>query len=51
MSKRIYDGFRAVRPQAPSFQNGWFKQLIVEIPDFVGEVYSGDLIYGIFQGD
>lgn len=49
MSKEVYDGFRAARPQAIELKNSWFKKVQVEIPEYAGEIYGGDIIYKIFS--
>ena len=51
MSKSVFDGFRAARPQAPELKYGWFKQVKVDIPEHTGEVYGGDVIYTIFANN
>jgi adenylate cyclase len=49
MTRDIYEGFRAARPQAPELQNGWFKPMPIDIPDHKGDIFSGDVIYTIFN--
>jgi adenylate cyclase len=49
MSKQIYDGFRAARPDSPCLLNGWFEKIVAKIPEYTGEVYGGDVIYTIFR--
>ena len=50
MTKIVYDGFRVACPEALAVRNGWFKQVKIEIPEYSGNVYGGDVIYKIFRG-
>jgi class 3 adenylate cyclase len=49
MSKRVYDGFKAARPNAPEIQNGWFTGVRRTIPDVPDEVLGLDVFYITFK--
>lgn len=49
MTKVVYDGFRAARPVAVEIKNGWFKEIDIQIPDYNGKVYGGDVILTAFK--
>jgi hypothetical protein len=51
MTRKVYDGFRVARPQAPELKGGWFKLVPIDIPDYAGEVYGGDVIYTVFRNN
>jgi adenylate cyclase len=48
MTKAVYDGFRAARPAAPEIKNEWLQKIDVQIPDYSGEVYGGDVVFTAF---
>lgn len=49
MSKKVYDGYRAARPNSDEIKNGWYKKIDVAIPDYTGEVYGGDVFFSAFK--
>jgi adenylate cyclase len=50
MTRAVYDGFKAARPNAVELENGWFTKIAITIPDYNGDVYGGGVIYTVFRG-
>jgi adenylate cyclase len=50
MTKRVYDGFRQARPNAPCLANGWFAPVNLRIPGYTEQAYGGNVIYTLFKG-
>src|SRR5262249_38229096 len=49
VSKRVFDGFRAARPNAIELQNKWFTPVALEIPGYTEQAYGLSVIFTIFQ--
>jgi adenylate cyclase len=49
MTKAVYDGFRASRPSAIELKNGWFRPINVQVPEYDGQIYGGNVIWAIFK--
>jgi adenylate cyclase len=49
MTSAVYDGFRRARPDAIELRNGWFYQVELDIPEYSGQVYGGDVYYIVFK--
>lgn len=49
MTKRVYDGFRSVRPKAEELQNSWFYAINLDIPEYDGQAYGGDIMFNAFD--
>jgi adenylate cyclase len=49
MTKAVYDGFRAARPDAIELQKKWFYPISIELSDYNGQIYGGDIIYKVFR--
>jgi hypothetical protein len=49
MTKRVYDGFRQARPNAPCLVNRWIAPVNVSIAEYTEQAYGGDVIYTAFQ--
>ena len=45
MTKTVYDGFKKDRPDANSIKNGWWSKKDIDVRDYNGEVYGGDVIF------
>jgi hypothetical protein len=45
MSKRVYDGFRASRPDAIELHDGWLKPVQVEIRGYNEATYGMEAMY------
>ncbi len=50
MTKCVLDGFRAERPYAVEFQNGWFQKVTRTIPNVSEEIFGGNVIYLPIRG-
>lgn len=48
MTKEVYDGFRSTKPEAIELAKGWFRPINLNIPEYSGQVFGGDVIYKIF---
>lgn len=49
MTKEVYDGFRSAKPEAIELANGWFRPINLNIPEYSGQVFGGDVVYKIFK--
>jgi adenylate cyclase len=49
MTKAVYDGFKAARPDAIELRNGWISRQTIHIPEYSGDLYGGDVVYTPFQ--
>lgn len=49
MTKAVYDGFKAAKPNADSIKNGWWSKKKVDVKDYDGEVYGGDVIFSAVE--
>lgn len=49
MSKRVYDGFRAARPNAIELQQGWLNPVDVAVAGYSDPVYGMDAIYSAIR--
>jgi hypothetical protein len=49
MSKLVWDGFRAAKPNDDSVTKGWFRAVDVEVPGLNSAVFGGDVIFTIFK--
>ncbi|MEI6420573.1 MAG: adenylate/guanylate cyclase domain-containing protein [Lentisphaerota bacterium] len=48
MTKQVYDGFRAAKPDAIELKSGWLHKVNVTIPEYSGQIFGGDIIYKVF---
>jgi class 3 adenylate cyclase len=49
MSKLVWDGFRAAKPDADSVKKGWFKAVDLKVPGLASSVFGGDVIFNMFK--
>lgn len=49
MTKRVFDGFRRLRPSDPSLTNSWFSPVEVSIPDYTEPAFGGDVHFIAFR--
>jgi adenylate cyclase len=45
MTKAVYDGFAKSNPNADSVKNGWWSKKVLNVRDYDGDIYGGDVIY------
>jgi len=43
MTKAVYDGFKSARPNSDIIKNDWFYKQSINVKDYDGEVYGGDV--------
>lgn len=48
MTKAVFDGYKAARPNAPAVVNKWLDKIAATVPGYNGEVYGGDVIWSSF---
>ena len=44
MTKAVYDGYKSANPNADSIKNGWFSKKSINVRDYSGDIYGGDVI-------
>jgi adenylate cyclase len=44
MTKAVYDGYKLANPNADSIKNGWISKKSINVRDYDGDVYGGDVI-------
>ncbi len=44
MTEKVYNGFKAVRPNSDIVKNGWFSEKTLDVRDYQGKVFGGDVI-------
>tara|TARA_R110002072_G_scaffold284396_5_gene448667 strand:+ start:364 stop:1311 length:948 start_codon:yes stop_codon:yes gene_type:complete len=49
MTKAVYDGFKAAKPNADSIKNGWWSKNNAGVKDYDGEIYGGDVIFSAVE--
>lgn len=49
MTKAVYDGYKAAKPQAPGIVNRWWHKVEVEVPGNRQPIYGGDVVWISFQ--
>lgn len=49
MTKAVYDGYRAAKPNAPGLVNGWWHKVDVQVTGHRQAVYGGDVVWTNFQ--
>jgi len=43
MTKAVFDGYKTANPEADAIKKGWFAKRAVEVKDYDGDVYGGDV--------
>jgi class 3 adenylate cyclase len=44
MTKAVYDGYKSANPNADSIKNGWLSKKSINVRDYSGDIYGGDVI-------
>ena len=44
MTKRVYDGYKSANPDSNIIKSGWFSKKSIQVKDYSGDVYGGDVI-------
>ena len=48
MTKAVFEGYKAARPDASSTKEGWYKERALKVSGYSGKVYGGDVIWTTF---
>jgi len=49
MTQVVYDGYRIQRPNAIELANGWYREVSLNIPEYRGKVFGGNVIFTPFN--
>jgi class 3 adenylate cyclase len=49
MTKAVYDGYKAAKPNAKDIANGWWKRVNVQVPGNRQPIYGGDVYWTNFK--
>lgn len=49
MTKAVYDGFKKERPNADSIKNEWWSKQSLDVRDYVGDIYGGDVVLKVVE--
>lgn len=49
MTKAVYDGYKAAKPNASGIVNGWWKRVHVQVPGNTQPIYGGDVHWTNFK--
>lgn len=48
-TKSVFDGFKKARPNADSIKNGWWSKRNLDVRDYDGDIYGGDVIFSVVE--
>jgi class 3 adenylate cyclase len=49
MTKAVYDGFKAARPDDEAIKKDWLTKKNISVKDYDGDVYGGDVIFSVVK--